>query len=80
MHQGCSGTFENGKQVVNKLRHMGYGAMPMPMPMVIHCSNCEESFTMETFEAKCPNCDMTYGVTPCHSHDPESVQAAGINY
>jgi Zn finger protein HypA/HybF involved in hydrogenase expression len=52
----------------------------MPAPMVIRCSNCEESFNMETFEAKCPNCDMTYGVTPCHSHDPESVQAAGIDY
>jgi hypothetical protein len=80
MHQGCSGSFDNGKQVVDKLRHMGFSAMKMEMPLKIKCSNCEEEFLMETFEGTCPNCGMTYGVTPCHSHDPESVRPAGLNY
>lgn len=80
MHQGCSGTFDNGKQVVNKLRHMGYGSMQMPSPLKIHCSNCEEDLVMVTFEYKCPNCGMVYGVTPCHSDDAENVQAAGLDY
>lgn len=80
MHQGCSGTFENGKQVINKLRSMGYGHLQMPIPLKITCTSCGTDFSMETFESQCPKCHMTYGVTPCHSHDPESVQAAGVNY
>jgi len=31
-------------------------------------------------EDKCPNFAMVYGVTPCHSHDPAGVKAAGIDY
>jgi len=27
-----------------------------------------------------PECDMIYGVTPCHSHSSEFVKAAGIKY
>ncbi|MGA1846039.1 hypothetical protein [Deferribacter abyssi] len=80
MHEGCSGNFENGKQVVNKLRMMGFSNQYMPMPMKIKCKNCKEEFLMETFEAKCPKCKMTYGVTPCHAFSPENVKEAGIDY
>lgn len=80
MHDGCGGSFENGKQVVDKIRMMGFAGQFMPMPFEITCSNCEAVFTMETFEGKCPNCGMVFGVTPCHAFDPENVKAAGIEY
>ena len=79
MHDGCSGSFTNGKQVVNKVRMMGFSEGLLPMPLPINCE-CGNSFEMEYFEDKCPHCGMVYGVTPCSSHDPSKVQAAGIDY
>jgi len=80
MHDGCAGSFENGKQVVDKVRQMGFAEQPMPMPLDIHCVECGENFEMETFENKCPKCKMVYGVVPCHAFDSANVQAAGIDY
>lgn len=80
MHDGCAGSFENGKQVVDKVRQMGFSPQPMPMPLDITCVECKETFEMATFEDKCPKCKMVYGVTPCHAFDPENVMAAGISY
>jgi len=80
MHDGCAGSFENGKQVVDKVRQMGFAPQPMPMPMEIKCVECEETFEMVNFEDRCPKCGMVYGVTPCHAFDPENVKAAGIDY
>ena len=80
MHDGCSGSFVNGKQVVNKLRMMGFSGHAMPEPTEISCEGCEQGFVMETFEAKCPQCGMVYGVTPCHATNPASIQAAGVDY
>lgn len=80
MHDGCSGSFENGKEVADKVRMMGFSLQAMPMPLNIKCENCEEEFTMEKFEDKCPKCDMVYAVTPCHAFDPGNVQPAGIDY
>ncbi len=77
MHDGCTGSFENGKQVVAKLRMMGFSNQPMPFPLEIKCERCGTTFTMETFESKCPECGMVYGVTPCHAFDPSNVMAAG---
>ncbi len=79
MHDGCMGSFSNGKQVVDKVRMMGFSDGALPIPMEVACQ-CGETFSMEFFEDKCPNCDMVYGVTPCHSHDPSAIQAAGQNY
>jgi hypothetical protein len=79
MHDGCSGSFENGKQVVDKVRIMGFERQPMPVPMNIECSNCGKTFEMENFSDKC-ECGMVYGVTPCHAFDPANVKAAGIDY
>ncbi|XMB85544.1 hypothetical protein RJG79_08960 [Mycoplasmatota bacterium WC44] len=79
MHDGCSGSFENGQQVVNKLRTMGFSEAALPIPAEITCE-CGEEFEMDTFEYKCPKCGMVYGVTPCSSHDPSKIKAAGINY
>ena len=79
MHSGCSGSFDNGRQVVDKLRMMGYSEGGLPIPFEIACE-CNHTFEMDTFESKCPNCGMVYGVTPCSSHDQSLVKAAGINY
>jgi hypothetical protein len=79
MHDGCSGTFENGKEVADKVRMMGFDRQPMPLPLTIECTHCGSSFEMETYSEKC-ECGMVYAVTPCHAFDPANVMAAGLNY
>ena len=80
MHDGCGGSFDDGKQVVDKVRMMGFAEQPRPMPLDIKCTECDKTFEMETFEGKCPHCNMVYGVTPCHAFDSIHVQAAGVDY
>jgi Zn finger protein HypA/HybF involved in hydrogenase expression len=80
MHDGCNSTFQNGQEVVDKVRQMGFSEQYMPMPLEITCKECGEAFEMETFESQCPKCKMVYGVTPCHAFDPDNVKAAGIDY
>ena len=80
MHDGCSGSFQSGKDVVDKVRQMGFSEQFMPVPLEMKCENCGETFEMETFEANCPKCSMVFAVTPCHAFDPENVKAAGIGY
>ncbi|MBN1112499.1 MAG: hypothetical protein JXA53_06235 [Bacteroidales bacterium] len=80
MHDGCSGSFENGKQVADKVRMMGFADQLMPMPMEIECVECGSTFEMAEFCCKCPTCNMVYAVTPCHAFDPKNIMAAGINY
>lgn len=79
MHEGCSGSFENGKQVVDKIRMMGFDKQFMPMPHQIKCE-CEKEFEMDKFEGKCPHCGMVFGVTPCHAFDPDNIMPAGKDY
>lgn len=80
MHDGCQGSFTSGAQVVDKLRQMGFSQMALPVPQQIHCSGCNSLFTMETMEDSCDSCGMVYGVTPCHAHDVNGIQPAGIHY
>jgi Zn finger protein HypA/HybF involved in hydrogenase expression len=80
MHGGCTGSFENGQMVVDKIRQMGFSEQLMPMPLTISCHGCGMSFEMECFETKCPECGMVHGVTPCHAFSEENIKAAGINY
>lgn len=80
MHDGCSGTFESGKEIVDKIRMMGFNKNALGAPLKINCSNCDTVFQMETLESKCPSCNMVYGVTPCHSHSAQFVKAAGVKY
>ena len=80
VHDGCSGSFENGQQVVDKVRMMGFSEQPMPMPLTVTCGNCNEEFEMETFEAKCTHCGAVHAVTPCHAFDAANVSTAGIGY
>ncbi|WP_066500904.1 hypothetical protein [Abyssisolibacter fermentans] len=80
MHEGCSGSFKTGKEVVDKVRMMGFSTQYMPMPLSIECVECKKTFEMHTYEDKCPHCEMVYGVTPCHAFDPDNIKAAGIDY
>lgn len=79
-HEGCLGSFKNGKQVVDKIRMMGYATQAMPMALQIDCDECGKEFQMETFEGKCPDCGMIFGVTPCSASSAANVKAAGKNY
>ncbi|MCP3875683.1 MAG: hypothetical protein GY699_21325 [Desulfobacteraceae bacterium] len=80
MHDGCSGAFESGKQIIDKIRMMGFNKNPMATVLEINCTNCDSRFQMEFMESECPSCGMVYGVTPCHSHSAEFVKAAGVKY
>ncbi len=80
MHDGCSGAYESGKQIVDKIRMMGFNKSPLAASLEISCSNCDAVFQMEFMESTCPECGMIYGVTPCHSHSSEFVKAAGVDY
>ena len=80
MHGGCSGNLESGKDIVDKIRMMGFNNTTLTAAFKINCDNCDTAFQMEKMEAVCPSCGMVYGVTPCHSHSAEFVKAAGVNY
>ncbi len=80
MHDGCSGAYESGKQIVDKIRMMGFNTNPLAASLEINCTNCDTVFQMEFMESACPDCGMIYGVTPCHSHSSEFVKAAGVDY
>ncbi|QEN05357.1 hypothetical protein EW093_11760 [Thiospirochaeta perfilievii] len=79
MHEGCSGSFANGQQVVDKVRMMGFSGESMPTPLIIECKECGEAFVMKTFESKC-DCGVVYAVTPCHASSADNVLAAGKGY
>lgn len=76
----CEGNLKNGREVVDKLRAMGYSQLLIPIPLEVKCQNCGETFTMQEFESKCPKCNMVHGVTVCHAHDAKNVMEAGIDY
>jgi len=80
MHAGCSGQFENGQQVADKVRMMGYDTVPLTVPLKLTCVECQQGFVMETMVTQCPECRMVYAVTPCHAHSAQHVQPAGIDY
>jgi lipopolysaccharide biosynthesis regulator YciM len=80
MHDGCSGTFIDGKQLADKVRMMGFDGMSIPVPLEIHCTHCAGTFHMETMVSPCPACRMVYAVTPCHADNAAHVLPAGIDY
>ena len=80
MHEGCSADFESGKEVVDKVRMMGFSEQFMPTPLTLNCQECKDSFEMETFEQNCPKCGAVHAVTPCHAFDSDNVSCGGIGY
>lgn len=79
MSCGCSNLGNDGKAVVDLVRSKGKENFSLKTPYEIECS-CGETFTMTKIIDKCPNCNMTYGVTPCSAGDKNNIKAAGINY
>ncbi|MDP6946710.1 MAG: hypothetical protein QF464_21350 [Myxococcota bacterium] len=77
MHDGCAGSFTSGKQVINKLRMMGFSQGALPAPFDMDCLNCGKAMSMDTYEFTCPHCKAVHGVTPCHAFSPDNVQCAG---
>lgn len=75
----CNCTFETNEAVIDKVRSKEMENEQIPVPFEITCS-CGETFMMETHVAKCPACDMTFGVTPCKSDDINNVVMAKRGY
>lgn len=79
MSCGCGTHKKDGKAIVDKVREKGKADTSLNIPHSILCS-CGNEFTMKTFVTVCPNCHMTFGVTPCSKDDKKNVKPAGINY
>ena len=71
--------FENGQAVADKVRMKGFADKEMPTPATINCS-CGETYTKLKLVDQCPNCNMTYAVTPCSADDHQYIVPAGLNY
>ena len=80
MHNACSSPDQSGRDVVDKIRMMGFNTAPVAAPFEMNCSHCGSGFTMDYMETRCPSCGMVYGVTPCQAHNMSSVKPAGIDY
>jgi len=78
MCNGCS-SLSDGKAIVDHVKSKGKEHMSPTVAHEITC-DCGEVFTLETVIMNCPNCEMTYGVTPCGSRDINNVKQAGIKY
>ena len=79
MHSGCSGKFDDGKQIADKLRMMGFSDGLMPVPAEFDCE-CGMELVMDTFEFTCPSCGLVYAVNHCHAFDVENIKSAGKDY
>lgn len=77
MHDGCTAKFEDGIEVLNKVRMMGFSNGYLPIPFKIECE-CGNDFEMKTFESFCDKCNRIYAVTPCHAFDIENVSKISL--
>ena len=78
-NDGCAPDLNDGKAIVDKVRQVGVKDGLLETSHTIDC-DCGNSFKMVHFEEKCPSCGMVYGVTPCSSHNKNSIKPAGIYY
>lgn len=78
MSCGCS-NLEDGKAVVDHVISKGKENMVPKKALEIPCQ-CGKVFTLVKVIMNCPECGMTYGVTPCSSDDINNVKSAGIQY
>lgn len=79
MSCGCNNLGSDGKKVADLVRGKGFENKTPTGDLNIPCE-CGTNFKMETLVCNCPNCNMTYAVTPCSSSKLESVHKAGMNY
>lgn len=78
-NDGCAPDLNDGKAIVDKVRQVQVGAGFLEVAHHVLCE-CGTTFQMVHYEEQCPACNMTYGVTPCSSHNKDNIKAAGINY
>ncbi|MGL4990005.1 MAG: hypothetical protein ACRC57_02395 [Sarcina sp.] len=79
MDCGCKDIKNNGQKIADLVRGKGFDQRKPSGNLTINCE-CGNSFTMDTLVCKCPNCNLTYAVTPCSSGDISNVAIAGYNY
>lgn len=74
----CGGAFDTGREILAKIRLMGFAEKPVDLPLTVFCGECNRAFPMVTFETACPHCGMVYAVTPCQAFSSENVKPAGL--
>lgn len=79
MSCSCSSTLKDGRAIVNHVRAKGKEHSAPTVEHEITCE-CGETFALKTVIMNCPNCEMTYAVTPCGSNHKDNIKLAGINY
>ena len=79
MSCGCTTNLTDGRAIVDHVKSKGKDQFAPAVAHEISCE-CGESFTLETVIMNCPNCEMTYAVTPCGSADRNNIKMAGIKY
>ena len=79
MSCGCSTNLTDGRAIVDHVKSKGKEHFAPEVAHEISCE-CGETFTLETVIMNCPNCEMTYAVTPCGSGDLNNIKLAGVKY
>jgi Zn finger protein HypA/HybF involved in hydrogenase expression len=79
MSCGCTSRLKDGKDIADHVKSKGKDQLAPLVPHQISCE-CGETFTLQTVIMNCPNCEMTYAVTPCGSDDINNIKPAGIKY
>lgn len=78
------GPFSEGRELVEFVLMAHNGAVAKtPIPnggLPTKCQECGESFTLETFVAKCPKCGGVHAVSPPRCDDPANIQYAGADF
>jgi hypothetical protein len=78
MSCGCSNLVD-GKAIVDHVKSKGKEDFAPTVAHEITCE-CGETFILKTVIMNCPECEMTYAVTPCSSDDKNHIKQAGIKY
>ncbi len=84
---GCApeggGPFSKGRELVEFVYNAHEGTVwnqPMARGAIeVNCQGCGAPFTMETYLAKCPECNGVHAVAPMNPV-PENVQFAGKDF
>ncbi len=65
-------TFNNNKEVLDKVREKGFSNDKMDFTHKFTCE-CGCEIIMETFETSCPVCQGIFVVTPCSQDSVDNV-------
>lgn len=76
---GCWKDLTSGQALVDHVKSKGKEHFPPKVAHEIPCE-CGHTFTLEKVVMNCPNCEMTFVVTPCSSDDINNIKAAGVKY